>query len=282
MRLCPLSAGLTAMGRAPWRFYLLASITVALGAWLQQWLGRTARRPAPAPAVDWSFAAPTLALTWLALAFALPAEYRGQTLSPRLASASLLGLLWLPRLEPPSTVREQRLAHVAHALFTIAAIGTLGALHFTFARFDRSMRPLDAAMARIPVGSRVATLVYDTKGVGSRLPVYLHIGGYLVAGRGGMASSGFTRTGVTYASTVPRDALLVNQMWMPSTLGWRIDLDRYGAYYDYVLVRTGGRYSGSPFVSARTDRFVAEPMISEGALQLWRIVARPNTNMTSL
>ncbi|MEI8254828.1 MAG: hypothetical protein WCJ30_04065 [Deltaproteobacteria bacterium] len=277
IRLFPFSAGLTVAGRTPWVIYLVALGTLAIGAITQRWLRRAAPVQAT-PAGDdtpWTFAAPTLALTWLALAFVLPAEFRGQTLSPRLASAALLGLLWLPRLEPPRTRRERSLAWPVRAVATVAACASLATSHIAFARFDRTLRPLEDVIARVPTGSRVATLVYDTRGTdGWRLPVYLHIGGYVAAARGGMASAGFTRTGVAYASSVPREALLVNQEFLPSLTGWQMDLARYGAYYDYVLVRTGARYRGSPFVANPSGRWAATRVMRDGVIELWRIEGR--------
>ncbi len=275
VKLFPFSAGLTVAGRAPWRLYLVALGAVLGGSLAQRWLRRATPEPEkPTYRAPWPFAATTLSLTWLALAFALPAEFRGQTLSPRLASAALLGLLWLPRMEPPRTRRERRISGSVYAVATLAACGSLAATHLAFARFDRSMRPLDAVIATVPTGSRVATMVYDTRGGdGWRLPVYLHIGGYLVATRGGMASAGFTRTGVSYAPAVPREALMVNQEWLPSLVGWQLDLERYGPYYDYVLVRTGARYPGSPFAGS-SDRWRVTRVVRDGVIELWRIQRR--------
>lgn len=276
LKLLPFSAGLTVSGRLPFRLYLATLGALTLGSVAQRWLRRNTRAP-EVPAGDarpWSFAAPTLALTWLMLTMALPAEFRGQTLSPRLASAALLGLLWLPRLEPPRTRRERWIAWPVYAVATVAACSSLAATHVAFARFDRTLRPLDAVIARVPIGSRVATLVYETRGNdGLRLPVYLHIGGYLVAARGGMASAGFTRTGVSYRGSVPRESLLVNQEWLPSVSGWQLDPERYGPFYDYVLVRTGPLYRGSPFAS-ESHRWTVTREIHQGVIELWHIEPR--------
>jgi hypothetical protein len=275
LRFLPLSAGLTTAGRAPWRIYLATMIAVLLAAIVQQWWRRTERTRvfASRDQRPWTFAAGALALTWLALAFALPAEFRGQTLSPRLASAAFLGLLWLPRLEPPRGSRERRLSLALHLLISAGALATMLMFHLHFARFDRSMRPLDAIVAQTPLRARVATLVYGTHAVDSKLPLYLHVGGYLVAWRGGLAASGFTRTGVTYRDSVPREALLVNESWMPSVLGSQIDLDRFGPYYDYVLVRRGRLYAGTPFAMDATTRFSVARVAVAGDFELWRIRA---------
>ncbi len=275
LRMLPFSAGLTVAGRAPWIGYLCALVAVSLGGVVQRWWRRTdlARR-IPRGADPWTFAAPTLALVWIALAFALPAEFRGQTLAPRLASAALLGAMWLTPLAAPRSLREVRLAAFVRAALTASAFVTLSALHLRFAAYDRSLSPLDAAIARVPPGARVATLAYETRGSGMRLPVYLHLGGYVLAARGGMAAAGFTRTGVTYREAVPRDALLVNELWMPSRLGTQLDLARFGPHYDRVLVWRGGMYPGSPFVANETAQWSATRVMAEGGLELWTIRAR--------
>jgi hypothetical protein len=276
LRFLPLSAGLTTTGRAPWRLYLAVLIAIVVVASVQQWWRRTDPRRATLPREQkpWDFAAPVLALTWLALAFVLPAEFRGQTIAPRLAGIALLGLLWLPRLEPPRTTRERHLSNALHVVVSAASIATLTAFHRHFARFDRSLGALDAIVAHVPARARVATLVYGTHAPDSKLPLYLHVGAYVLAARGGLAASGFTRTGVTYRSSVPREALLVNESWMPSVLGWRLDLERFGAFYDYVLVRRGRLYRGSPFTRETTTQYTGSRVMADGDFELWRIRPR--------
>jgi hypothetical protein len=153
----------------------------------------------------------------------------------------------------------------------LAAAASLGWSHRVFARFDRATRPLDQIIAHVPLGSRVAAMVYDPYAPGLRLPVYLHLGGYVLAERGGMASSGFTRTGISYAPSVPLATLLVNELWAPSRTGWRMDLERYGRAYDWVLVRRGPRCAGSPFLSDQARGVLARRALTAGEFELWRL-----------
>jgi hypothetical protein len=191
--------------------------------------------------------------------------------APRVVSVALLGLLWAPALVPPRTAREARAIAPARLAILLAACASLGWTHRCFARFDRAMRPLDGVIAAVPPGSRVATMVYGTYPDGLRVPAFLHVGGYVLAARGGMASSGFTRTGVTYQPWVPRGALLVNQLWQPSLRGLQLDLSRYGPFYDFVLVRDGPRYRGTPFVRDHAPGLHAQRVLRDGGFELWDI-----------
>jgi hypothetical protein len=76
---------------------------------------------------------------------------------------------------------------------------------------------------------------------------------------------------VTYAPAVPRAVLTVRELWAPSLRGWQLDPARHAGFYDYVLVRTGPRYPGTPF-SGSAPGVRCERVFSEGGFELWRIV----------
>lgn len=216
-----------------------------------------------------------LALVFFGAYLAMPDEFRGQSLAPRVASLALLSLSWVfPWRAPPAERAHARWTKgYRRARWTAAAcvLSALGWTQWKFARFDRELRPIEAAVAMIPRGSRVATLSYETHVEGYGLPVLLHAGAYSVALRGGMSSMGFTRTGVTYRREVPREALTVMELWAPSANGWQLDPRAHGAFYDAVIVVRGPRYPGHPFRGAAASGVRARPVFSQGRIELWRI-----------
>lgn len=217
----------------------------------------------------------SLPLVFFGLYFALPDEFRGQSLAPRVASLSLLSLSWAFAWRAPPLegghARWTRGYRRARAVAALSVLGALGWAHVRFAQFDRELRPVEAAVATLPRGARVATLAYETHLDGFGLPVFLHAGAYSVALRGGMSSMGFTRTGVTYRSEVPRGALTVMELWAPSANGWQLDPSTHGTFYDAVLVVRGARYPGHPFRGGASSGVRARRVFSQRRIELWRV-----------
>lgn len=219
------------------------------------------------PRARW--AGPVLLLLWASLYFCIPGEWRGQTLAPRNASLMLLGLLLgLPTYErrPQGVLRGVQL--LARGALLAAGLGALLLAHREFRRFDRGMAPLAEALPLVPVGSRVATVVYRPRPWGFRLPVALHLGGYVLASRGGLASFGFTRTGVTYQRQVSRWGLMVLETWRPSDTGWVPEGPRFAPHYDYVLVF--GSPPGGDFGAQARD-WLLELRWRRAEFSLWRV-----------
>lgn len=268
----PFSSGLTTTGPTPWVLYLAVLILVtASGFAIAQRRKRDALGGPADRASDWSFVGPAMALLWWLMVFALPTEFRGQTVAPRVVSAALMALLWVPRLERPRSAREATILLPMRLGIVVASVASLAWTHGLFAQFDRSMQPMDAVIAAVPDRARVATLVFGARTTGFRLPVYLHAGGYVVAAHGGMASAGFTRTGVNYRPEVSRGSLLVNEMWMPTNLGWRPAADRITQNYDYIVVVKGPNYPGSPLAPGAAFGPTITRVLAEGVFELWRV-----------
>jgi hypothetical protein len=280
----PLSSGLDALGSWPWRLFLVALVAAIFGA-------RSTEQPAVALLAErskttgaardpraWSAEARLLAAVFCGAYLLLPNEFRGQSVSPRIASLALLSLTWVPAwgARDPREDAHGRwlfLAKWSRRVAVLAPVASLLFAHAAFARFDRSVRGIDAAIEALPRGSRVATLAYETHMDGYRLPVLLHVGAYTLVRRGGMNSTGFTRTGVTYAPAVSRSALTVMQLWAPSKHGWQLDAAQHGAHYDAVFVVRGPRYPSAPI---RPDpRGAGFHRVSQDArFELWRRFAQ--------
>lgn len=269
-----LSSGLGALGSLPFVAWALANVA----AW------RASKASAGDPCEVETHArerlqderAWALAATFFGSYLALPEEFRGQSLAPRVASLALLSLAWVfawrPR-DPAANAHPRWRGVIARARATVAlcVVGSLLFAHAVFARFDREMRALDRVVEAIPRGSRVAALTFTLRPDGLELPAFLHVNAYSLVLRGGMSSMGFTRTGVTYRDEVPRRALTVMELWAPSMDGWHLDAQRHGAYYDYVIVVRGDRYRGHPFREGDSGAVRARRVAREGLFELWAI-----------
>jgi hypothetical protein len=274
----PTSAGLHALGGGPAVLAAL-SLTACLLAARAERAGHAPRKRAEraghAPlkrAEPWDEAG-TLCATFMGLYFILPWEFRGQTLAPRVASLALLSLTWVPKWTDAAA--NSLRARLAQGTVTLAALGTLALGHAAFARFDRALRGIDRGLLALPRGARVASLTYRTRFDDFELPVLLHVGAYALVARGGMSSSGFTRTGVTYRDEVPREALTVQQLWAPSKTGWQLDPAVHGRFYDAVFVVRGSRYPGHPFRPSSGPAPRVHRVWTDGDFELWRVLREP-------
>jgi hypothetical protein len=267
LALLPYTTGLALSGQGPLVFYLLALGTLALTTLAQQRV-RVAPEAEPG-APNWSFAIFVLLSLWSVLILALPGWWRNEPISVRIPSLAALALLWVPRLRPPTTRREALFIGPGRIVVLLAALGSLGWAHMRFQQFAESMKPVDGVISLLPRDARIATLVYSPAPEGIvALPTYIHIGGYLLIARGGMA--GFAFEGVTpYRPEVPRPMLLVDQIWGPS-YGWSLP-PVFATYYDYVFVRKGRLYSGNPFLPAPGGKPLAKRIFAEGAYELWQV-----------
>jgi hypothetical protein len=260
----PLSAGINALGPGPFVLAAVAIGACALGARSRG----EARGETRADGERWDEARALCAL-FMGLYFILPVEFRGQTLAPRVASLALLSLTWVPRWTDARPVSAR--ARAAQGLVTLGTLGVLALGHLAFARFDRALRGIDRGLRSLPPGARVASLSYGPRLEGFRLPVLLHVGAYALVARGGMSSSGFTRTGVTYRREVPRAALTVQELWSPATSGWQLDPAVHGRFYDAVFVVRGPTYPGHPFRPSAGPGPLVERVWSDGHFELWRV-----------
>ncbi len=264
-----LSSGLDSLGQLPAIAYALA-LWAAWRAAQAGELNTVTDKQDPRE----GFARVIAAVIW-ALFLLLPAEFRGQSIAPRLASLALLSATWvLPwRAAPRADAHARWVSRYARARVVVAAcaLGSLAWAHHRFAQYDRALEPIGRATALLAPGQRVATLAYTTHAEGLRLPVLLHAGAYSLVFRGGMSSMGFTRTGVTYRPEVPRDALTVKELWAPSTHGWQLDPLRHGRFYDAVIVVRGERYPGHPFRGGDASGVRARRAFREGLFELWTI-----------
>lgn len=275
LRALPLASGLGALGGGALIAYLLALLGGALGA-MHVTLDRDDRtqRSRPSRAERRTPEASVLAAVFVAAYVLLPDAFRGQSVAPRVASLALLSLTWLipwrhEALRRDASSRRARWALVAKALIAAATLGSLLCAHAAFARFDRALRSIDAVIEAAPPRARVATLVYEPYMPGFDLPVLLHVGAYVLVARGGMSSMGFTRTGVTYRASVPREALTVMELWAPSADRWQLDPSRHAHYYDAVFVVRGPRYPGSPFRSSVAPPVRPRRVVATELFELW-------------
>lgn len=265
----PLSSGLDSLGSWPWRIFVLALVAAFVGAPATASAAVETRADGALEPHKYKGEARLLAAVFCGAYLCLPNEFRGQSVGPRVASLALLSLTWLPTwgdTDPRPDAHERWLlrAKWSRRIVALAAVATLCVAHLAFARFDQSVRAIDAAIEALPRGSRVATLAYDTHVEGLRLPVLLHLGAYTLVRRGGMNSTGFTRTGVTYRESVARSSLTVMQLWAPSKTGWQLDPVQHAAHYDAIFVVRGARYPSSPIRGTAT----VDPA------HAWRVVYR--------
>jgi hypothetical protein len=268
LELLPLWSGLALMvDDLPLRSYFIAIGAVAVASGVQWWLRR--RSGGVAPASRWTFAVIVMVVLWTLMVFELPAWSRGEPIAVRIPSFVAFALFWLFPFARPRSTAEQRTVIPARVALFACALTTLIFSHQRFHAFDKSVAPLGKIIDNLPRNARVATLIYDTTPVSIvSLPTYVHLGGYVLAARGGMASFNFNV--VPYKDAEVKKYALVYQVWAPST-GWTLPL-AYADYYDYVLVKKGPNYPGKPF--APSQLAVAERIFAEGDFELWRSLPR--------
>jgi hypothetical protein len=257
----PWTSGLHMTGPAPCWVWLAALLVIAGTAAAQYWL----RRRAGAERVrDYGFEIPVLVGLWLAMSFGLPSWYHGEPLAVRVPTLLALLVPWLAPLRPPSDTREARVLWPYRVVVVVGALVVLGQAHVRFSQFSRTMEPLDRVIDYLPRNSRVATLVYGMEPQGIvPLPTYIHIGGYVLAARGGMSSFSF----VPYSSPEITRYALTALVWAPAN-GWQLP-PSYTDFYDYVLVRKGASYPGTPFAPSPSIR-KGTRVLAEGDFELWR------------
>jgi hypothetical protein len=253
----PIASGLTALSPLPWWLYLTVLFVLLVRSRL--WLAAD-ERSALERTQDQQ--AKSIVFVLLMLALVLPAEFRGQSMGPRVTSSVLLALLWLWRPHPYRRSMPW--------VFVLCAAATIVYTHWRFAEFSRRVAVLDRMATVVEPRSRVASLVYQPMMDGYRLPVMLHLSAYLLVAKGGMSSTGFTRTGVTFRASVPREVLTVQRMWRPYTHGEQLLRTTHGRYYDYVFVVRGPLYRGVPFSDAASD-VIERLQVHDRTLELWRV-----------
>jgi len=266
VHLLPYYSGLLVTGELPVAAYLLALGALAITAMVQ---ARLRDRSLSDGGLPWSYVSVVLIGLWTAMIFVLPTWWRGEPVSIRIVAIAALTLLWLPRLRPPSSPREAWLLAPARVALLLAALGSLGWAHVRFSELQQSMAPVDKIVAMLPPTPRVAALSYSVMQPGiAALPIHMHDDAYLLISRGGMTSFAFE--GVTpYKPAVPRNRLLVDQLWYPSRAGWQLP-GEYADYYDYVFVITGRLYRGDPFQPI-AGKQLAKRVFAEGRFELWQI-----------
>jgi hypothetical protein len=224
---------LTLVGNTPAWCYGASVVALGVGASLDR-LRRSSSNPAPA---QWT--AGTLALLFVVLSLTLPGWWKGESLGVRVVStAALFVLIAIPFRATHPTGRW-----LVRGAIVGAAVASLVFWQVRFARFNRDNAGLTAIIKLVPRGARVAMMPYSIYPDDNPLPIYLHVGGYVHAARGGYGSFSFGH--VPYKGDLKRFAL-TPVIWSMSSSGWRlppISTD----FYDYVVVRKGPLYSGTPF-----------------------------------
>jgi hypothetical protein len=259
----PVDAGLSLTGIVPFLAWLVALAAIAGSAVIQR---RTRDRDATSKG---AIAPLVIAGPWTLFVLFLPSELSGESIAVRVASALAAVLLWVAPLRPPRSDRERRLIWPTRAIVALAAIVSLAWAHVRFTQFERVMKPMDRVLALIPRDARVATLVYDPVPHGIvELPTYVHLGGYILAARGGMASFNFNI--VPYQPKM-RGVALVRQIWWPSHDGWVMPYE-LALFYDYIFVKKGGPYPGHPL--GKAGRPFARLIFSDGEFELWQSLAK--------
>lgn len=191
------------------------------------------RRPPQTPArgAERAAALPLgLLVAALACGLLLPASYRGiWPIAARMAPLAAALLLLLPT----GALRFPRATLGLGLLLTLATSATHDR-HFE--RFGAEVGPLEEAIAALPEGPRLMTLVFDS---GSRVvtwPAFLHVSQYALAERGGVAEFSFvnfTKSPIHYREETAPPRMPARFEWTPE----RYDHAAWGGYYDHVLVR---------------------------------------------
>ena len=251
----PLS-GLTLMGNGPLWWFGLALLGLAAGAvWELRQRRRAPLAGKPPRSIGWTLFA-ILAL----LTITLPAWWKGESLGGRIFSLAAFGfLLAIPFRGTATSARWP-----VRATMILAAFGSLITAHVSFYRYNRDNQPLRRIIATLPTGATVAYLPYGYGPEGYALPLYIHLGGYIHAQRGGYASFSFGH--VPYKKELEQFGLskwiwaIANDYVLPNSLT---------AFYDYVVVRKGPKYRGNPFAPLPKGKKPPLRVLAEGDYELW-------------
>lgn len=195
------------------------------------------------PVAEAASAAPARGPSWIALAcpavvaaiLALATPWAvGPAVLLNVRLAPLVVLLVLVPL-PFARVRPALAPAALATLATIVAATTT--VQEARALERQEVGDVDALLAPLPEGARLATLQFGLEPPGSYFPSYLYVGSYHRALRGGIASWGFAELPhwpLHYArdsAAPPRHG----RFWIFRPCAYRYEVD--GAFYDAVLVR---------------------------------------------
>lgn len=255
-------------GPIPGYSYVFAVNVLAVAAIAQTLMRRKSNSNSPdsnETKSRYGFAPAILFVLFAVLSFVLPAWGRGEPIAVRVPTLALIVLPFLFPLRPPDSKREARFINIARIAIFAAALTSLGWAHHVFRHYDRSLRPLDRALKLIPTDTRVADLIYENLADEIKLPTYVHIGGYIHAARGGYQSFNFNV--LPYADADAKSHSLVPKIWTPAQkFGFRLDAE-HAEYYDFVFVKKGRLYMGSPFL----NQDIAERIWVEEPFELWQV-----------
>lgn len=124
-------------------------------------------------------------------------------------------------------------ALVALALVTIAVSWT------NLIRFDREARGFSAVIEQVPYGSRIVALTWDANGEVMRTHPYWHFAAWVQTRRGGLITHSFPFVFWNLPVRAREDAGVPD---IPGELFAKpqlFDYQKFGRFYDIVLVRTG-------------------------------------------
>jgi hypothetical protein len=210
-----------------------------------------------------------------------PRLLRGRVVVGLVVPLSLIAYVTLPTASGFIWPICQRFPLIA-ALFVVPLLGRAPALARAFAavvsialallatvQYSQLFRQVEAiayrgfdnVVGRIPLGSRVATLVFDRNVDGLRLSPLMHAAGWVQAERGGMVMFTFAEfppSPFSYRPSRRPPQVPPRWEWVPD----RVRPDRDLGWYDFVLVHgwTGSLEASRRFVS----------VFGEGRWSLWR------------
>lgn len=193
--------------------------------------GRFGNLP-PAPGT----AAPelVLALTFAAYFFSPVAYKLVEPISHRFLPVALVLLAVLGPVE----LRRRRVAGWLAGVALLALSVETARVHLAeFARTDSEMGELDEALAHTKPGRRLLGLVHDRGSEVVLLPIYLHAHAYYQARVGGLSCYSFAelpKSPVRFRPGAEPPPFPPRFEWTPEAF----EADRYGAFFDYFLVRT--------------------------------------------
>jgi hypothetical protein len=173
----------------------------------------------------------------------------------------LIGALFLVPLLGRSTATVRALA--VGCSIVLSAQGTVEYASLFREIEARAYRGFDDTIARIPRGSRVATLVFDRNLEGLRLSPLMHAAGWVQADRGGLVMftfAEFPSSPFSYRESHRPPPVPPRWEWVPE----RVQPDRDLSWYDFVLVHG---WDGTLQTAHRFRRVFAE-----GRWSLWQKV----------
>jgi hypothetical protein len=184
----------------------------------------------------------------------------------------LVVLLAIPLLPTPGG----RLGKVLAALVLLVALRGAWLVNNAFGTHERSLEGFEACVARVPLGAKVAGLIFDAGSPSVRFAPLLHAAAWVQAQRGGVAMftfADFPQSPFRFREENRPPRVAPRWEWLPQ----RVEPDQDLLWYDFVLVRHG------PGVIKRSEYFHlvervgdwslwrrgprAEPRPSEGATQ---------------